>query len=241
MSGLVATVGSSARNLPGGAIVAKSKVAQDSDHAFSMLDRFGQDVSISAGRSVFGEGDPAEHCYRVEEGVMRLCRFLSDGRRQIIAFIGEGQYFGLSGTRTQTLTAEAVTDVKLTRYARKCVDDLVATRPAFARAFFAFAGDELREAQKRLVVLGRNTAIEKLASFLVEIANLDGSPTIKPREVRLPMCRRDIADYLGLTLETVSRLFGQLKQAGLVKLLAADLVVILKRDALEDMVEGAIS
>jgi CRP/FNR family transcriptional regulator len=147
----------------------------------------------------------------------------------------------LSGTRSQTLTAEAVTDVKLTRYARKSVDDLVATRPAFARAFFAFAGDELRAAQKRLVVLGRNTAIEKLASFLIEIAKLDGSPTIKQRGVRLPMCRRDIADYLGLTLETVSRLFGQLKQAGLVKLPVADLVVILKHDALGEMAEGVLA
>jgi CRP-like cAMP-binding protein len=202
-----------------------------------LLDGFGQSIAIHRDRAIFSEGDEADHTFRVESGVVRLCRFLSDGRRQIIAFVGPGQFFGFSVLGKQSVTAEAVTDVSLTRYARKAITDLTATHPAFARTVLAIAADELTRAQQRLIVLGRNTALEKLATFLIEMTDLDGGPAIKHREVRLPMCRRDIADYLGLTLETVSRLFAQLKHAGLVSLPSCDRVVLVRPDAIQEMLD----
>jgi CRP-like cAMP-binding protein len=217
--------------------ITSNKLASSLEQTVTLLEGFGQSVAIHRDRAIFCDGDRSDHAYRVESGVVRFCRVLSDGRRQIIAFAHPGQFFGFGVLGKQSVTAEAATDVKLTRYARIAINDLTATHPAFARSVLSITADELQRALQRLVVLGRNTALEKLATFLIEMTDLDGGPAIKHREVRLPMCRRDIADYLGLTLETVSRLFAQLKQAGLVSLPSCDRVVLVRPDAIKEMLD----
>jgi CRP/FNR family transcriptional regulator len=158
---------------------------------------------------------------------------LSDGRRQILDFLHAGQFFGFAHGGEYQMTAEAVTPVTLVRYQRRQVDDLVATRPSLAKFILDLASEELRIAQEQMVVLGRRTAKERLAVFLLQTARRDTSG--EHNHAHLSMGRRDIADYLGLTIETVCRVFGQLKQTGLIQLPTTDDVVFLKPKALAEL------
>lgn len=198
-----------------------------------LLDRIGSTLHVERDQAIFFEGDPSEHYFKVLSGTVRLIRMLSDGRRQIVEFLHPGQFFGfIPGSRFQA-TAEAVTPVTVVRYARKQVDDFVATRPTFARHILELASEEIRAAQDQMVLLGRRSAKERLAVFLLDVAaRARGSDQ---GHAHLSMSRRDIADYLGLTIETVCRVIGQLKQSGIIQLLTTDDVLLLRPRALAEL------
>jgi CRP/FNR family transcriptional regulator len=198
-----------------------------------LLNRIGSTLSAERDHGIFFEGDPAEHYYKIVSGTVRLVRMLSDGRRHILDFLHAGQFFGFAYDGEYQMTAEAVTPVTLVRYQRRQIDDLVATRPSLAKFILDLASDELRIAQEQMVVLGRRTAKERVAFFLLETARR-ATPAENNR-AHLSMGRRDIADYLGLTIETVCRVFGQLKQTGLIQLPTTDDVVFLKPRALAEL------
>ena len=188
---------------------------------------------IEPNAAVFWEGDPANHVFEVIEGVLRLYRLLPDGRRTITGFLFPGEILGVAFKDRYLFTAEAVTPVKLQRYPRAHLYASLARMPGLSREMLAMACDELSAAQDQMLLLARKTAQERIASFLIAIARRISPDATPAREIELPMTRLDIADYLGLTIETVSRAFTKLKLEGLISLPSPHRVMLRKPDALQ--------
>jgi CRP-like cAMP-binding protein len=203
---------------------------------FDALERVGSTVRIQRDRGIYFEGDSADNYYKVLEGTVRLYSILADGRRQIVQFVFPSQFFGLSSEKEYLISAEAVTDVALVRFPRRYVDSLFANERNFAREALDLANDELRAAQKQMILLGRRTAKERLAAFLLDMASSSPDGT-NGAFFHLPMTRRDIADFLGLTIETVSRVFGQLKRSRHIELKGSHEVALRRPAELAELVE----
>ena len=189
----------------------------------------------AAGETLFNEGDDADCIYEITSGMLRLYKLLPDGRRQIVGFLTAGHLLGLALEGTYVYTAETLTDVTLCRYRRSGFDRLIDNVPGLARRLWGFTADELRMAQDQLMMIGRKTATEKVASFLLTQAELQGAAD----EVRVPMTRGDIGDYLGLTIETVSRTLTKLKRDGVIALPNLDRIEFRDRERLEEIAKGA--
>lgn len=173
-------------------------------------------TSFSYGRDeeIYGDGEDNEFVYRVVSGAVRTCKITRDGRRQIAEFHLVGDLFGLEFGDHHHQTAEATTDSKVLLFKRRQVDGLAAQDIEAARELWLHAAGHLRHAEDHMLLLGRKTATERLAAFLLEMdARLGGTGKFE-----LLMPRRDIADYLGLTLETVSRGFSRLQESALISL-----------------------
>jgi CRP/FNR family nitrogen fixation transcriptional regulator len=185
----------------------------------------------SADREIFSEGENADYFYKVVSGVVRTCKFLSDGRRQIDAFHVAGEIFGLEAGQDYRLSAEAVGDCTVIAY-RKNKQDLFASNDAsMSRELLSFAMLGMARAQNHSLLLGRRSAVEKVTAFLLGWA--EKSPDQKT--VTLAMSRQDIADYLGLTIETVSRTLSQLERDAVIALPSARQIRLRNLDALRDM------
>jgi CRP/FNR family transcriptional regulator len=185
----------------------------------------GRPTETLAGKGVlFWEGDRAEHLFEIVSGCLRLYKLMPDGRRAIIGFVFSGEILGASFLDHNLFTAEAVGEVRLRRSPRTQMLAAFARNPALSREVLAMACDELSAAQNQMLLLARKTAPERIASFLLAVAkrmSRDGAPV---REVELPMARVDIADFLGLTVETVSRVLTRLKSEGVIALSSPHLV-----------------
>ena len=174
----------------------------------------GAQFSYSAEEEIYGEAEPAEFVYKVVSGAVRSYKLLADGRRQIGAFHLPGDLFGLEASDVHQLTAEAVVETKVVLLKRHCLDALAAQDVHIAYKLWTAAAENLRCAEQRMLLLGRKTAQERVASFLVEMDDRCGGKGM----IDLPMSRRDVADYLGLTLETVSRAISQMRNTGMLRL-----------------------
>lgn len=184
-------------------------------------------LALDYGRDceIFGEGEPAERIYRVLSGVVRTYRVLADGRRQIQDFFFPGDLFGLEASIQHGLSAEAVTDCQIVAIRRRDLMKLAATDPATAARFWSLIARELRRSQDHILMLGRRSAAERVAAFLSDsAARLHAGDSFE-----LPMGRQDMADFLGLTVETVSRVLTQFQSDGLIRLPRCRRVVL--RDA----------
>jgi CRP/FNR family nitrogen fixation transcriptional regulator len=181
--------------------------------------------TVAKGEEIFADGDPADYIYKVMSGTVRSCKLLNDGRRQIDAFHFAGDIFGLESGAEHRLTAEAVDEVVVLAFRRSRFDSLVQGSPALSQQLMASVIASLERAHDHMVLLGRKTAQEKIASFLLAMAN-----RLAPKADRfeLPMQRADIADHLGLTIETVSRVLTQMMRDGLIKLAAAGRTIVLQ-------------
>jgi len=188
------------------------------------------------GETLFGEGDEADSIYEVVRGMVRIHKLLPDGRRQITGFLSEGQLLGLAPEGVFVYTAEAITEVTLCRYKRAAFERLIEEVPGFAKRLIAVTSQELYRAQDQMLLLGRKSATEKVASFLLLMT--DPERREAGDEVEVPMTRSDIADYLGLTIETVSRTLSKLKQDGIIALPTPAHIEIRDRDRLEELAAG---
>jgi CRP/FNR family transcriptional regulator, anaerobic regulatory protein len=176
----------------------------------------GLTITAEPGQTIVVEGDPANHYYRIVSGTVRLYQSIADGRRQVIDFLSQGDVFGLTGVEHHALSVEAVSRVTMIRYARRSIEPALDSDAELARRLFQLACTELRRAQRQMLLLGRKTADERIASFLLRLAeNAAGGWS---RVISLSMSRLDIADHLGLTIETVSRTFSRLRREGLIGL-----------------------
>lgn len=167
--------------------------------------------------SLFWEGDLAEFQYRVVRGTVCLYKLLPDGRRQVARFCHVGDLIGLSARTNYQYTADALTDVTVQRIRRAELDAHMEDDPTLRRGVLASISEELNAAQNQLLLLGRKSASERVASFLVTMTEQAMRQGGDGHSVFLPMTRVDIADYLGLTHETVCRVFSQLKAQGIVR------------------------
>lgn len=174
----------------------------------STVARFGRDDEI------FREEDEATHVYKVLSGAVRLTRLLDDGRRHIASFHFAGEVFGLELGAEHRFSAEAVGVCQIARVRRTDVSACAETDKTTAHAMWRTLSDELMRAREQALLLGRMSAMERVTSFLRDMAKRG----VRSDLVELPMSRTDIADYLGLTIETVSRTFTQLQKRGAIGL-----------------------
>jgi CRP/FNR family nitrogen fixation transcriptional regulator len=180
--------------------------------ALDLLEQFGATVTIRHDRDIVGQGDAAEFCYKILSGWVRRVKLMEDGRRQVCAFLMPGDLFGFDDLVTHDFAAEAVSDVVLRRYPRRLVEALADGRLALARRLRDLTAISLRTAHSHLMLLGRKSASERIASFLLEMA--ERLPEHGDCVVCLPMTRTDVADYLGMTIETVCRNLAQFRRDG---------------------------
>jgi CRP/FNR family nitrogen fixation transcriptional regulator len=173
----------------------------------SSIDMMGAAMPFRRNAEIYGEDEPAEYVYKVLSGAVRTYKMLNDGRRQIGAFYLPGDIFGLEIGDEHTFSAEAITDCKIVVIKRSALVSLAQRDNEVARQLWATTAAELQRAQAHIMLLIK-TAQERVASFLLEMAKRSAAE----REVDLPMSRQDIADYLGLTIETVSRTLTQLEK-----------------------------
>jgi CRP/FNR family transcriptional regulator len=190
------------------------------------------------GATIMMEGDPADHLFNIVQGTVKIYRLLADGRRQVTGFLMGGDFLGLALTDVNPYSAEAVGPVTLCRMPSTRFEDLIDRFPHLERRMLLNASNELFVAQEQMLLLGRKTAREKLATFLLMTARRAATRGRPSHEVTLTMGRADIGDYLGLTIETVSRTFTQLRRDGIVALHGANRVEILDREGLELAAEG---
>jgi len=188
--------------------------------------------------TIFSEGDEATDLFNVTGGTVMLYKLLADGRRQITGFLFGGDFMGLSVSGNDAYSAEAITPVSICRFPRKRMEKVLDDFPKMQRRLFSMASNELASAQDQMLLLGRKTAKEKLASFLLNLSRRAVRRGQPDNPIAVPMGRADIGDYLGLTTETVSRTVTQFKTAGSIRLLDGHKIHIADREALEDMAEG---
>jgi len=162
------------------------------------------------GAEIFGEAEPAEYLYQVVDGAVRSYKLLSDGRRQIGAFHLAGDIFGLENGEAHRFTAEAIVDTTVRLAKRVSLAHVAEQDATVARDLLKMTAYNLQHAEDHMLLLGRKTALERVAAFLLEMDRRLTAAGV----MALPMCRRDIADYLGLTLETVSRALSVLHDKG---------------------------
>ncbi|MSP50644.1 MAG: cyclic nucleotide-binding domain-containing protein [Alphaproteobacteria bacterium] len=204
----------------------------------SGLDRIGATATYAAGRTIFEAGDPARNVFRVAHGVVRAVRLLADGRRCITNFFAAGDFIALADNEAYSHTLEAVTDTRLTRYPRRTLNATLEADPSIGRRLLALMCTELSATHDRLLLLGRKSAVERIASFLLTMADRRAANGNDSDVIELPMSRSDIADYLGLTIETVSRTLAVLQRRRIIALPKTQRVVLLDRDALDDIGAG---
>ncbi|MES2029186.1 MAG: Crp/Fnr family transcriptional regulator [Pseudomonadota bacterium] len=198
------------------------------------LDRLSQVKNFPAKTMLFDQGALAGSVFNVTEGIVRLYKSLPDGRRQIVGFALPGDFLGLALMDRYGVAAEAVTPVRVCRFSRAAFLTYVDGKPHLLRRLHEFAGHELSLAQDQMLLLGRRTADEKVAAFLLNLQARYGRIGAKSVNVPLPMSRQDIADYLGLTIETVSRTLTKLAREKTV-VVVPDGVRLLSTDRLDQL------
>jgi CRP/FNR family nitrogen fixation transcriptional regulator len=181
-------------------------------------------ITFSAGSEIYVPGQAADTLYHVEFGAVRLHRLLSDGRRQVIAFYLAGETFGFAAEPTHSFFAEAIVAT-----GAKAISQPAGGAVSAELLSLALRG--MLRAQEHILVIGRQTAVERIAGFIIDMADRQGDL----EHFDLPMTRLDIADYLGLTIETVSRVFAKLRSAGLIKLRSIRCVEITNLQALQGL------
>jgi CRP/FNR family nitrogen fixation transcriptional regulator len=169
------------------------------------------EFTYKKGTEIYGEKEPADYVYQVRTGAARSYKLLSDGRRQIGAFHLVGDIFGLENNSEHRFTAEAIVDTTVRLIKRRSLELVAESDAIVARNLLSMTTNNLQHAEDHMLLLGRKTSLERVAAFLIEMDRRLAAAGV----LALPMCRRDIADYLGLTLETVSRALSRLYKLGI--------------------------
>jgi CRP/FNR family transcriptional regulator len=208
------------------------------DGELQRLAEIATNLQFTARQPVIDEGEPADFLFNVTSGTVRLYKLLPDGRRQITGFLHSGDFLGIALNEDYAYSAEAVNQVTLCRFPRRKLEALLDTFPHLEKQLLGVASNELVQAQDQMVLLGRKTAKEKIATFLLSLSKCQKNVGGTPSPVSLPMSRADIADYLGLTTETVSRTFTALKRIHAIHLLDSSMVELPDMAALEKISYG---
>ena len=192
------------------------------------IELMGVRMSYARNTEIYGEGEPADYLYKVMSGAVRVSKLLDDGRRQVTAFHLAGEIFGLELGKEHRFSAEAISESSILVVKRSTVLALAGRDGEVARQLWTLTADALQRVQDHMLVLGCMNAKERVANFLLQLAKRVSSGN----EVELPMPRQDIADYLGLTIETVSRTMTQLENDATIGLPSSRRIVLRNRAAL---------
>ncbi|MBB5752921.1 helix-turn-helix domain-containing protein [Prosthecomicrobium pneumaticum] len=198
-----------------------AKVEDEAETLWSAATR----QTVAANRAIYSEGDRADRMFKVVSGAVRTFQLLEDGRRQVNAFYLAGEMFGLEAGESYHFCAEAITATQLLVVRREALKHRMASQPSLIGDLWRLTAFELERAQAHCVLLGRKSALERVASFLIQM----NERTHGGNAIELPMSRQDIADFLGLTIETVSRTMTQLEDQKLIDMPSARHIVIRDR------------
>jgi len=190
-------------------------------------------------QQVFATGDPARHVFNLTEGMVSLSRSLADGRRQIFGFLLPGDFIGLESGDDYTFDAESLTEAKACRFERVAFDAFLHDNPDVALRLVRVASNDREQAAQHEMLLGRKTADERIATFLLDLRRRSGERHLRTQPLPLPMTRTEIADYTGLTIETVSRVLGRLRAAKAIEPVGTGAVRLLDVASLERLAEAA--
>ena len=220
------------------------RVSTDPSSLPNTLGEFGMEIASNSrlslneftykkGTEIYGEKEPADYVYQVKTGAARSYKLLSDGRRQIGAFHLVGDIFGLENSSEHRFTAEAIVDTTVRLIKRRSLELVAESDAMVARNLLSMTTNNLQHAEDHMLLLGRKTSLERVAAFLIEMDRRLTAAGV----LALPMCRRDIADYLGLTLETVSRALSRLHELGILGFIANNQrqIVLLDRQQLASL------
>lgn len=183
------------------------------------LGRIAHTLCFAPKETLFIENDPSDSAYTVTRGVLRLYRVFADGRRQVVGFLLPGDFIGLDEGGRHRFAADAITDVSLCHYPKQNFTALLNEKPHLLKQLYTTAAHELIEAREHMMALGQRSAREKIAWFLIHLRSRWARSQPTSDELSIPMSRQDIADYLGLTIETVSRTFTKLAREGTIVIL----------------------
>jgi len=197
------------------------------------------DVRLDAGDELFDDGDAASDIYNLVSGCIRLFKLLPDGRRQVTGFVLPGEYFGMVTADRFPYAAEAVTESRACRFPRRGLEDVADRHPALQRRLLHMAWDEVTRMQGQILLLGRKTPQERIATFLLTLAQRYARIGVAASPLLLPMNRGDIADYLGLTVETVSRTFTRWRKMGLIELPRSSEILLRAPDELAELADAS--
>lgn len=194
-------------------------------------------MKFAPGQTIFTEGDDLTHYYTLSDGVIRLVKFLPDGRRAILDFLYKGDFLGLNLEGHYSYSAEAVTNVKVCCFSRPKLQAMFDDIPIMKGRLMSMFMSKLVSSQNQMTGLGRLSPRERLAAFLLHMA-AEGALKHVGQSFILPMPREDIADYLGLTIETISRTFSAFVKEGLITIKNRKTVKILDTATMEAIAEG---
>ena len=190
------------------------------------LEHLGRHVHFASCETVFAQEEMTTSFYNVLDGVLRLYKLLPDGRRQIVGFALPGDFLGMTNSPRHSFSADAIGQVAVCRFSRSAFARFIEDKSHLLRRINELAVRELNQAQDHMVLLGRRSAEEKVATFLIgwrdRLVRLTGTTKTVP----LPMSRQDIADFLGLTIETVSRTFTKLERDGVIEILPGSICLL---------------
>jgi CRP/FNR family transcriptional regulator len=196
----------------------------------------GQTVEhFDPGKALFWQGEEASHVFEIVSGALRTVRVLSDGRRVITGFLFAGDLIGVSIKGHYSFTVEAIGPTSVRRLARRRFEESIERFPHLRPRLIERLCDEMTAAQQQVVLLARKTAEERVASFLLLLARREDEPVEPGRTVSVPMTRQDMADYLGLTIETVSRIMTRLSTRGIIAPLGRHQIAIRRPTALMEL------
>lgn len=199
----------------------------------AILARSRNRIQFNRRETIIREGDPAVSFFNVASGVVKLYRSLSDGRNQIIGFRFPGEFFAILETKRHASTVEAVTSVEVCRFPKARLKRLLNSFPQLQVQFLQMVNRQLAASEDQIFLLGRKTAREKVATFLLRYGrDLEQTGAKAGRHVNLPMTRTEIADFLGLTTETVSRVFTSLARENVIAVGASRSVNLIDIDSL---------
>jgi CRP/FNR family nitrogen fixation transcriptional regulator len=218
--------------------VRKWKAGTNVTSPLGSLEELSTVARFARGEPIYLSGDPADFWYRILSGASRKCAFTLDGSRQIVDFLRPGDLFGYDAHDVHSFSAEAiVSGTTVARYPRRSAERVADSDPQVARRIRELAFGSVHRVQRRLLILGRATALEKVSSFLLEMVDRFRTRPVGP--VTLPMSRYDIADYLAMAVETVSRALTHLRERGVIQFDSVRCLQIRDRESLERAVESS--
>lgn len=203
----------------------------------SDMDRTGCSVRFSRNEIIYSKGDEARHSFKVVEGAVRLSHIFADGRRQIVNFFLPGETFGIELDSEYTATAEAVGDVVALKCPRLCISHMTEGDPDISQKRLAMFSKSLAAAERHVAMLGHQSAKERVAAFFLALELQQ--PGSENHTLDLPLSRQDIADYLGLTIETTCRALSELKRLSIIATPSRRRIVIRNLAGLKALADGA--